>query len=61
MKALEGATTTLLIVTLLSLLSSVQNPVLILLSAAAFVCSFFKVHPLFIIFGCGVIGAILGF
>lgn len=61
MKALEGATTTLLIVTLFSLLSSVQDPVLILLSIAAFVCSFFKVHPLFIIFGCGVIGAILGF
>ncbi|MDK2786734.1 MAG: chromate transporter [Thermotoga sp.] len=61
MKALEGVTTTLMIVTLFSLMGSIRSPIMIIFSVVAFLCSFTKVHPLVIIFGCGLVGALLRF
>ncbi|PLV60463.1 chromate transporter [Thermotoga sp. KOL6] len=61
MKALEGVTTALMTVTLFSLTTTIRNPLMILFSIVAFLCSFTRVHPLIIIFGCGVVGALLRF
>ncbi|MCD6551027.1 chromate transporter [Thermotoga sp.] len=61
MKALEGVTTALMFVTLFSLMGAIKNPVMIVFGVAAFVCSFTKVHPLVIILGCGLVGALLRF
>ncbi|PLV57191.1 chromate transporter [Thermotoga sp. SG1] len=61
MKALEGVTTALMIVTLFSLMGSIRSPIMIIFGVIAFLCSFMKVHPLVIIFGCGLVGALLRF